>query len=148
ATWGGFVFINPDPNCAPFEDHVRDLAAQFRRWDLARLYKQAHVAKIMPANWKVAQEAFCEAYHVNGTHPQVLKSLGDVNSQLDSWETCARVITPSLTPSPLLEHEPSTTDIVRAMLDIPEGQPVPELPENTSPRAWSAAIARETLRPD
>lgn len=148
ATWAGFVFINPDPDCAPFEPFISDLARQFERWDLGKLYKQAHVAKIMPANWKVAQEAFCEAYHVNGTHPQILKGLGDVNSQVDIWENCARVITPSLTPSPLLEDAGTDQDIVRAMLDIPEGEPVPELPEGMSPRAWSAAVSRETLRPD
>jgi phenylpropionate dioxygenase-like ring-hydroxylating dioxygenase large terminal subunit len=148
AVWAGFVFINPDQDCAPFEDFISDMAGQFERWDLGGLYKQAHVAKIMPANWKIAQEAFCEAYHVNGTHPQILRSLGDVNSQVDVWENCARVITPSLTPSPLLEYDVTDTDVVRAMLDIPEGQPVPELPEGMSPRAWSAAMSRETLRPD
>jgi phenylpropionate dioxygenase-like ring-hydroxylating dioxygenase large terminal subunit len=105
AVWAGFVFINPDQQCAPFEDFISDMASQFERWDLGSLYKQAHVAKIMPANWKIAQEAFCEAYHVNGTHPQILRSLGDINSQVDVWENCARVITPSLTPSPLLEYD-------------------------------------------
>ena len=148
ATWGGFVFINPDQDCAPFAEYIRDLAWQFQRWDLSKLYKQAHVAKIMHANWKIVQEAFCEAYHVNGTHPQVLKSLGCVNSQVDVWENCARVITPGLTPSPLLDYEVTDTDVVRAMLDIPEGQPVPELPEGMSPRAWSAAMGRESLRAD
>ena len=95
ATWAGFVFINPDQRCAPFDDFIKDLKSQFERWDLSKLYKQAHVAKIMPANWKIAQEAFCEAYHVNGTHPQIMRSLGDVNSQVDVWDNCARVITPS-----------------------------------------------------
>ena len=146
ATWSGWVFINPDQNCDPFDDFISDLAWQFQRWDMTKLYKQAHVAKIMPANWKIVQEAFCEAYHVNGTHPQVLKSLGCVNSQVDVWENCARVITPSLTPSPLLDYEVTDADIVRAMLDVPEGQPVPPLPDGTSPRAWSAAMSRETLR--
>ncbi len=148
ATWGGFVFINPDPDCEPFDDFIKDLAKQFERWDLSKLYKQAHVAKVMPANWKVAQEAFCEAYHVNGTHPQIMKALGDVNSQVDVWENCSRVITPALTPSPLLEYDVSTEEIIRSMLDIPVGGEVPELPEGMSPRAWSAAASREALRPD
>ena len=146
ATWAGWVFINPDQDCGPFDDFIRDLAWQFQRWDMSKLYKQAHVAKIMPANWKIVQEAFCEAYHVSGTHPQVLKSLGCVNSQVDVWENCARVITPSLTPSPLLDYEVTDADIVRAMLDIPEGQPAPELPDGMTPRAWSAAMSRESLR--
>ena len=148
ATWAGFVFINPDQNCDPFEEFIKDMASQFQRWDLSKLYKQAHVAKIMPANWKIAQEAFCEAYHVNATHPQILRGIGDVNSQVDIWENCARVITPSLTPSPLLDYAPTEQDIVRAMLDIREGDDVPPLPDGMTARAWSAAMSRETLRPD
>ena len=34
ATWAGFVFINPDPDAAPFEEMVRGLAEQFAVWDL------------------------------------------------------------------------------------------------------------------
>ena len=104
ATWAGFVFINPDRGCAPFSEHIKDLADQFQRWDLGKLFKQAHVAKVMPANWKIAQEAFSEAFYVNGTHPQISRGIGDVNSQVDVWDNCARVITPSLTPSPLLDY--------------------------------------------
>ena len=148
ATWGGFVFINPDQECDPFEDFIKDLAQQFERWDLSKLYKQAHVAKIMPANWKICQEAFCEAYHVNATHPQILKSLGCVNSQVDVWENCARVITPSMTPSPLLEEAQTEQDMIRAMLDIPEGESLPDLPEGVTARSWQASMTREGLRPD
>ena len=28
-TWAGFVFVNPDPDAAPFEEFVEDLATQF-----------------------------------------------------------------------------------------------------------------------
>lgn len=146
ATWAGFVFINPDPNCEPFEDFVGELAQQFERWDLGSRYKQAHVAKVIDCNWKVAQEAFCEAYHVNATHPQILVSLGDTNSQVDVWENCARVITPGGTYSPLLGYEPSEEDIVRHMMDIRQGDPIPPVPEGMSTRAWGAAGARETWR--
>ena len=148
ATWGGFVFINPDLDCAPFDDFIKDMKSQFERWDLGALYKQAHVAKIMPCNWKIAQEAFCEAYHVNGTHPQIMRSLGDVNSQVDVWDNCARVITPALTPSPLLDYEMSEEDMMRTMMDLPPDAQVPPLPEGMTGRAFMAAASREGLRPD
>lgn len=92
-TWGGFVFVNPDPHAEPLEEFLGELASQFEVWDLAACYKEAHVARVVPANWKIAQEAFCEAFHVNATHPQVLPYLGDTMSQVDVWENCARVIT-------------------------------------------------------
>lgn len=148
ATWAGFVFINPDQDCAPFEDYIKDLKSQFERWDLEALYKQAHVAKIMPCNWKIAQEAFCEAYHVSGTHPQIMRSLGDVNSQIDVWDNCARVITPGITPSPLLDYELTDEDMLRAMMDLPADAQVPQVPDGMNARAFMAAMSRDGLRPD
>ena len=147
ATWAGFVFINPDRNCEPFEPFIKDLAEQFERWDLGSLYIQAHVARVMPCNWKIAQEAFCEAYHVGGTHPQILRSLGDVNSQVDIWENCSRVITPGGTPSPLLDYEVTDEDILRAMMDLPAEAEI-DIPEGMNARAFLAAMSREGLRED
>ena len=148
ATWTGFVFINPDQQCEPLEPFISDLAAQFERWDLGALYIQAHVARIMPCNWKISQEAFCEAYHVNGTHPQILRSLGDTNSQVDVWENCARVITPGGTPSPLLDYDLSDEDILRAMMDLPPEAEMPPVPDGMNARAFLAAMSREGLRAD
>ncbi|MBU3687952.1 MAG: iron-sulfur protein [Acidimicrobiales bacterium mtb01] len=148
ATWGGFVFINPDPHCEPFDDFVRDLAEQFEVWKLEDRYVEAHVTKVIGANWKIAQEAFSEAYHVNATHPQILYYLGDTNSQVDVWDNCSRVITPALTPSPLLWYEVSQDEMMRSMLDVRTDQdsPVP-VPEGASARAIGAAMGRERWRP-
>ena len=106
-TWAGFVFVNPDPEAAPLADFIGEMAGHFSTWDLAGAYTEAHVCKVIHANWKVTQEAFCEAYHVSGTHPQILPYLGDTNSQVDVWDNFSRVITPGGTPSPLLDSEPS-----------------------------------------
>jgi len=147
AIWEGFIFINPDQNCGPFEDFIKDLAKQFERWELGSLYKAAHVAKVMPCNWKIAQEAFCEAYHVSGTHPQILRSLGDVNSQVDIWENCARVITPGGTSSPLLDYAVSNDDILRTNMDLDHDADAPEVPEGMHMRTFLAERARTNLRP-
>src|SRR5215207_102360 len=50
-TWDGFVFINPDPDAQPLDDFVRELAAHFDRWNLRDRYVQAHVSKVIEANW-------------------------------------------------------------------------------------------------
>ena len=33
-TWGGFVFINMDPDCDTLESHLGDLSRHFDRWPL------------------------------------------------------------------------------------------------------------------
>ena len=124
-TWAGFVFINPDPDAESLEDFIGDLDDHFQVWDLERRYKQAHVAKVIYANWKIAQEAFCEAFHVNATHPQIMAYLGSTNSQVDVWENFSRVISPGGTPEPLLEYEVSEEDQLRSMLDISYDKDLP-----------------------
>jgi phenylpropionate dioxygenase-like ring-hydroxylating dioxygenase large terminal subunit len=142
-TWAGFVFVNPDVDAAPFEEYVAELAEQFEVWNLEQRYIQAHVARVVPANWKIAQEAFCEAYHVNATHPQILRQLGDTNSQIDVWENCARVITPGGTPSPLLDYTVSEEQMLRTMLDARDGDVVPPIAEGESMRSTAAQMARD-----
>jgi hypothetical protein len=148
-TWAGFVFVNPDPDCAPLEEFLGDLPQHFERWELENRYIQGHVHKKVAANWKIAQEAFCESYHVNGTHPQALPYLGDTNSQVDVWDTFSRVITPGGIASPLLgEGGVTEQDILRYMLDtrVDEETFVDLAPGQTA-RQSSAAAARERWRP-
>ena len=147
-TWAGFVFINPDPSASSLEMFLGEMPDHFKIWDLANAYTEAHIAKVIPANWKVVQEAFCEAYHVSGTHPQILNYLGDTNSQVDIWDTFARVITPGGTPSPLLSNEPTQEEMLRAMLDTRLDSTTPiTLAEGQTMRALGADLSRQRWRP-
>ena len=147
-TWAGFVMINPDPHAEPLEDFLGGIVGQFEQWDLANRYTGAHVAKVIHANWKVAQEAFCEAFHVGATHPQILPYLGDTNSQVDIWDNFARVITAGGTPSPLLDWTPSQEEMMWAMTDTRVDDPSPMLlVEGDSMRAMGADASRDRWRP-
>lgn len=78
ATWGGFVFINPDPNAISLKAYMGpEMVEHYRKAKLQNRYKHAHVQKVVRANWKVVMEGFLEAYHVIGTHPQLLLAGGD-----------------------------------------------------------------------
>ena len=68
--WGGFVFINLDPDAGPLEDQLDGIAEHFVTHPLEDRYKSAHVAKLVRANWKAVHEAFIESYHLLATHPQ------------------------------------------------------------------------------
>jgi phenylpropionate dioxygenase-like ring-hydroxylating dioxygenase large terminal subunit len=146
--WAGFVFVSCDPDVEPLESFLGELVEQFERWNLGDRYVEAHVAKIIRANWKIAQEAFCEAFHVNATHPQILPYVGDTNSQVDIWDTFARVITPSATPSPLLGWAPDAETMLRHIMDVrlDEDLPLP-VPEGMDARQILAFATRERWRP-
>ena len=66
--WGGFVFINMDLDAAPLAQYLNVMPEHFRHFPLERRRIKLHVQKILPANWKAAQEAFMEAYHNFETH--------------------------------------------------------------------------------
>ncbi len=71
--FAGFVFINLSENPQSFDDFiapVRPFLEDFVIGDMHPIWwKRAEI----PCNWKVAQEAFYEAYHVSATHPQLEK---------------------------------------------------------------------------
>ncbi len=68
-TWGGFVFMNMDPNARPLEEHLEVLPEHFKHFfPLDRRYIEVHLRRTLPCNWKAAAEAFIEAYHVRETH--------------------------------------------------------------------------------
>jgi phenylpropionate dioxygenase-like ring-hydroxylating dioxygenase large terminal subunit len=97
--WGGWIFINPDPNCEPLADFLGDIDRHFQV-PFANRYKAAHMIKKLPCNWKVAQDAFMESYHVIGTHPELLPSFSDAGSKYDAWPNISRAMSPSGPPSP------------------------------------------------
>lgn len=100
---GGFVFINPDSDCEPLEDFIGDFDRHFKI-PFSQRYKAAHLVKRLPCNWKVAQDAFMESYHVVGTHPELLPTFADANSKYDVWGNYSRAISASGSPSPHIEN--------------------------------------------
>lgn len=118
ATWGGFIFVNLDPDAAPLEDHLEVLPDHFASWPLEERYKSAHVVRTVACNWKVALEAFIEAHHVSGLHPQLLKTAADTATEYDIWpesKNVSRMITAVGVPSDLLPNPITDDEIVRIL---------------------------------
>ena len=115
-TWGGFVFINPDPNARPLREFLGVLPEHFAGWPLENRYVAVHTEKVIPANWKMTLEAFVEAYHVLATHPEGLKTAGDANAQYDVFgENVTRFIHTIASPSPHLRRPPDDEEMLRLM---------------------------------
>lgn len=147
ATWGGFVFVTMDPDAEPFESFIGDLPHHFERWPLEDRYTEAHVAHRMRCNWKVAQEAFMEAYHVVATHPQILAGIGDSNSQYDAWDNFSRAMTPNMTPSPHIDFEPTEQEMLESIVTRSlDAEPMFRVPENMTARQLMAQMARMQLQ--
>jgi len=87
-TWGGFVFINPDPDCEPLADFLGELPEHFEGagHDYAKRWKQVHVTAYLDANWKIVAEAFLEAWHVTFTHPQMVRAPNSAHMRGMRWD--------------------------------------------------------------
>jgi phenylpropionate dioxygenase-like ring-hydroxylating dioxygenase large terminal subunit len=72
-TWGGWIFINMDPNCGSLREFLEPAAGILDAFQFEKMRYKWRQWVIYPANWKTALEAFMEPYHVAGTHTQLLK---------------------------------------------------------------------------
>jgi phenylpropionate dioxygenase-like ring-hydroxylating dioxygenase large terminal subunit len=131
-TWGGFVFVNLDPEAPALDEYLEDLPWHFAAWPLEARYMSANVVRVMPCNWKVALEAFIEAYHTVAVHPQLLRTTGDSVTEYDVYRRhVSRMITPVGVPSEHVGREVDDAEILEAMfitsdsnLTIEEGSTV------------------------
>ena len=114
--WNGWVFINLDPSCEPLAEFIGpDLMEQWGHWPRDGYRKVGHVGKIVNCNWKTAQDAFLETYHVFKVHPEGKPYYGDANTKYDLYGPHGRFISPIGVPSPHL-GELDDDAIVAAMM--------------------------------
>lgn len=146
-TWNGFVFVNPDPAAEPLEDYLGELPEHFDKWYRHERYVEAHVSKVLRCNWKIAQEAFMECWHLQATHPQTLPYVGVPLCQIDVYDNFARFITPSEVVGPFVPWEPTTEDMLRATLDVRVDEELPvTLEEGETAREFIVCTTREKWR--
>jgi choline monooxygenase len=78
ATWGPFVFANPDPDARSLEETLGDLPSLLRDGgvdvDALEFGLRADAASYA-ANWKVIVENFLECYHCAVAHPTLAKAI-------------------------------------------------------------------------
>ena len=145
--WCGFVFINPDLAAPSLSEYLGGLAEHFRPWPLEERYLSANVARVVECNWKVALEAFIEAWHTWTVHPQLLKTSGDSQTQYDVVEGerhWSRMITPVGIPSEHLRRDLSEQEIVNTMA-MTHNDPTAIVPDGGTARELLADRVRALL---
>lgn len=160
-TWGGFVFVNMDLDAPPLLSQLDGIADHFASRPLEARYKSAHVAKLIRANWKVLLEAFIESFHVIATHPQLLQSNGDENTEYDVWPDkphVSRSISPAGVASPHLGVVPEQAVLDNYLInrryymaqaagrDLATDEDI-ELEDGATARSTIADLLREQLTP-
>ncbi|MBW8784667.1 MAG: aromatic ring-hydroxylating dioxygenase subunit alpha [Novosphingobium sp.] len=74
-TWGGCAFINHDDAAPSLRETLGPVLGALEAHGMDDLRSEWWFATVLPANWKIAMEAFMEGYHVMKTHPQLQRAL-------------------------------------------------------------------------
>lgn len=150
--WGGWVFINCDPDAPSLDSVLGPMVGHFERWEPEKRYIALHVRKIVPCNWKLTAEAFMESHHAPTTHPQILPYMTDVNSQYDSLtDDVTRQFSAQLIPSPFAGRHYEEEEIVSTMLGVGSrlkgavGDAAMAIPEGSTARQHVSQIMRGIL---
>ncbi|HEY7070608.1 MAG TPA: aromatic ring-hydroxylating dioxygenase subunit alpha [Acidimicrobiales bacterium] len=69
--WGGCAWINLADDAPPLRRCIEPVATVLDAWKVESLRTEWWYAARLPVNWKLAEEAFVEQYHVLETHPQL-----------------------------------------------------------------------------
>ncbi|PLK27666.1 SRPBCC family protein [Novosphingobium sp. TH158] len=72
-TWGGWVWINMDPEAGPLREYLEPAASMLDPYQLQNMRYRWRKFVVFDCNWKVALEAFNETYHVPVTHPEFME---------------------------------------------------------------------------
>lgn len=151
--WGGFVFVNFDPNAGLLEETLGPIPRHFEPWHFEDKYIAAHVGKRSKSNWQVASEAFMETHHAITTHPQLLPYITDANAQYDIFtDHVSRHISgrgfqsPNLKGRVLSEDEISTAYFNQGSRRGLSSVPIdPKVPEGMTARSYIADFARKAI---
>ena len=70
--WGACAWINLDADAPPLRECIEPAATILDAWKVESLRTEWWYACRIPVNWKLAEQAFQEQYHVVETHPQLV----------------------------------------------------------------------------
>ena len=99
-TWGGFVFVNPDPDCEPLGAFLESLPDELAWVGMADFGCSDFLTLAVPCNWKVVVDAFIETYHLHAVHPQMLAIADDVHTPITLYDKHSMFMQPYGVPSP------------------------------------------------
>ena len=87
AEWGPFIFVNLDPDAAPFMDLYGPIDAEIRRkgFNIDNMRSMERRDYYIDCNWKVYVDNYLEGYHVPIAHPGLYRELDYDQYRVDTF---------------------------------------------------------------
>jgi nitrite reductase/ring-hydroxylating ferredoxin subunit len=83
----GAAWINFDNDAPSVRDQIGPLIERLEAHNIHKARMEWCYGTVLPANWKIAMEAFMEGYHVMKTHPQLYEATGSLYNDMYGSET-------------------------------------------------------------
>ena len=115
--WGGFVFINMDSNCESLEDFLGVIPEHLNPYRFDEMVLVSDQTVAWDCNWKTSVDAFNEAYHIQGIHPQLLSWMDDYYIQWDILGRHTRMLVPMGVPSPRFNEQADPSSDLADMIE-------------------------------
>ena len=84
-TWAGFVFINMNSDAGPLDEFLGVIPERLDRYAFGRMRLASAHSTVVPVNWKAANDAFVEGYHLLAVHPQFLLYVDDTSFTYEQY---------------------------------------------------------------
>lgn len=84
---GGCAFINHDDNAPSLAASLGPVMKALDAHGMQNMRSEWWFGTVLPANWKVAMEAFMEGYHVMRTHPQLQRTAPALYNSMYGFDT-------------------------------------------------------------
>jgi Rieske 2Fe-2S family protein len=84
-TWGGFVWMNLDPDARPMRETMGGFLGDFDRFGLSNLRLARRKVYDIQANWKILVENYSECYHCAPIHPDLNRITHYMGGEVTSY---------------------------------------------------------------
>jgi phenylpropionate dioxygenase-like ring-hydroxylating dioxygenase large terminal subunit len=112
----GFVWLSFAPDAEPLESFLGPIAARLAAYRLADYALVEDTTLELECNWKVAADAFNEAYHLRAVHPQLLQVLDETRVEIELVDRHCCIRVPVGSPSPNWSGPPGLGNDQRHLL--------------------------------
>ncbi len=112
-SWGGFIWINLDLDAEPLLDYLGVIPEHLGPYHFEEMSILDDMTVAVDCNWKTSVDAFNEAYHIAGTHPDTLDVNDDVNVPIDCYDRHTRMILKLAVASPRHPEHGQVTERIR-----------------------------------
>jgi phenylpropionate dioxygenase-like ring-hydroxylating dioxygenase large terminal subunit len=116
AVEAGLVWVHLAPNPEPLADYLGAVLTRLLPYRIDEYALVSDQTVELDCNWKVAADAFNEAYHLRAVHPQLMQVVDETAAEIELVGRHAAIRVPLGLPSPGHDDRHAMNDLLEGLL--------------------------------